>query len=114
MIGKIDVEIGGETRRIAFGQNAWYLFTKMQGITPDKIRPFMADQLMNPAAFRDIIYCGLKAVDLTEGKKIEYNEYLVGDWLDAMKPEALDLIISTVLESLGVSAGEKVVKKKGK
>ena len=114
MIGKIEIKIGEKTRRLTFGQNAWYLFCQMQGITPDKIRPYMGDQLTNPAAFRDIIFCGLKASDLTLGNVIDYNQFSVGDWLDELAPENLTLIINCVLESLGVPTGEKTVKKKGK
>ena len=111
-MGKIEVFIGGKTRRATFGQNAWYLFTKMNSITPDKIRSFMADQLTNPTAFRDIIYCGFKASDMAQSKEVDYNEFVVGEWLDEAEIKVTQDLISCVLESLGIAMDEKPVKKK--
>ncbi len=111
MMGRCEVVIGGKSRRVSFGQNAWYIFCKLNGINISDIGKYFADVIHNPDSFRDIVFCGLKAADLTAGNDVEYNQYVVGDWLDEANDEVNAELLQTLIES---RSQEKPGKKKGK
>jgi hypothetical protein len=105
----MSIEIGGETRQLRFGQNAWYLFSELyncsildvfkvifeqhQDSTPDK------PAFRNPAAIRDAVYCALKAADLAENRVVKYNQYTVGDWIDEAEDGLMESVIKCMIDS---------------
>ena len=109
MWGRMTIEIGGETRRLSFGQNAWYLFSEMYGCSildvfkvifdphPDSTAEKPA--FRNPQAIRDAVFCALKAADLAEAKPVKYNQYTVGDWIDEAEEGVLESVIKCMIES---------------
>jgi len=99
MIGKLSIELGGKTRHLTFGQNAWYIFCKLHGINISDIGSYFGDSIHNPDAFRDLTYAGLKAFDLSAGNEVDYNAYTVGDWLDEAGEEVIGEVLNCILES---------------
>ena len=111
MIGKLSIELGGKTRHLTFGQNAWYIFCKLHGINISDIGTYFGDSIQNPDAFRDLTFAGLKAFDLSAGKEVDYNPYTVGDWLDEAGEQVIGEVLNCILESRSQSAPD--TKKKG-
>ena len=107
MIGKLSIELGGSIRHITFGQNAWYLFTKMENIPISEIGKYIADYETNPHALRDMVYCGLVAAAKVNNTTVDYNEYAVGDWLDKATPETTGKILDAFFESRGIETTKK-------
>lgn len=111
MIGRVTVELGGKSRRVVFGQNAWYLFCKLHKIAISDIGKYFGDVVSNPDSFRDLTFCAIQAADLSSGDVVDYNQYTVGDWLDEAPEETVQVILDTLVESRSTETG-KVSKKK--
>lgn len=77
-----------------FGMNAFAMFTQMQNIELDQIDKALSGN--NVVAMRNLIYCGMKAAAMAQGKPVEFNEFTVGDWIDEMEQSELAKIIETI------------------
>jgi len=96
--GILELEIGGKVRKLKFSMNFWAMFTDDLGIQLHELGSVFSKGFGLSDIIK-IVYFGLKAADLPEGKEIDYNEYKVGDWMDDFKPDNL----TSIVEAMGNS-----------
>lgn len=109
MIGTVVSNIGGKQRTLKFNLNANYEFCKLHNLRPDQVPGFVTD-VLNVTAIRDMIYCALLASDLGAGMPIDYNQYTVGEWIEALEQSDLERIVLGHTESYPVIDGKKKAK----
>ena len=78
--------------------NARWLFCRMHSLTDEQYFEYLTNP-MNPDSTRDMMYCALKAADLSAGNPIDYNEYTVGDWMAEAGDAEVIRIIQVAYES---------------
>jgi hypothetical protein len=93
--GVLELEIGGKTRQLKFSMNFWAMFTDNLGIQLHELGSVF-EKGFGLSDIIKIVYFGLKAADLPQGKEIDYNEFTVGDWMDEFKPEHLTEIVEAM------------------
>jgi hypothetical protein len=96
--GYYTLELGGQKRNLHFSMNFWANFTDILNTPLDKIGNIFEGGL-SITGIRALVYSGLLAYDQEEGNEINYNEFKVGSWLEDLKPEQLEEMVNTMLES---------------
>ena len=109
--GYIDIVVGGKKRTLHFSMNFWSEFTEQLGVSLQDIGQVFQNGI-TLKGLRALIYSSLLANDQEQGNEIDYNIYTVGSWLDNLKPEVINTIVETMLESkiLGNSLNVEVDK----
>jgi hypothetical protein len=90
--------LGGKKRTLHFSFNFWANLTDILGIPLDQIGEIFANGF-NMKGFRSIIYCGILAYDQENGHEIDYNEFMVGAWLDDLKADEMEKIMKAMGET---------------
>jgi hypothetical protein len=93
--GVLELEIGGKIRQLKFSMNFWAMFTDNLGIQLHELGEVF-NKGFGLSDIIKIVYFGLKAADLPQGKEVDYNEFTVGDWMDEFKPEDLTKIVEAM------------------
>jgi len=109
--GYIDIVVGGKKRTLHFSMNFWSEFTEQLNISLQDIGNVFENGI-SLKGLRALIYSALLANDQEQGNEIDYNIFTVGSWLDDLKPEVINDIVNTMLESkiLGNSLNLEVEK----
>jgi len=108
--GEVTAKIGGKVRGMRFNLNCRYEFCKMHGLTEDQVQEYFMNRL-NVDAIRDMVYCALRAADLAFGNPIDYNQYVVGEWISEMPQEEFERIVIGGQDA-NVNQSKEVSKKK--
>ena len=93
--GYYSLMLGGKKRTLHFSFNFWANLTDKLGITLEEIGSIF-ESGFDMSAFRCIIYCGVLTYDQEEDNEIDYNEFKVGAWLDDIKPEEIENILTAM------------------
>jgi len=93
--GVLELEVGGKIRQLKFSMNFWAMFTDNLGIQLHELGEVFSKGFGLSDIIK-IVYFGLKAADLPQGKEVDYNEFTVGDWMDEFKPEDLTKIVEAM------------------
>lgn len=93
--GVLELEVGGKLRQLKFSMNFWAMFTDDLGIQLHELGEVFSKGFGLSDIIK-IVYFGLKAADLPQGKEVDYNEFTVGDWMDEFKPEDLTKIVEAM------------------
>ncbi len=96
--GILELKIGGKVRQLKFSMNFWAMFTEDLDIQLHELGDVFAKGFKLKDIIK-IVYFGLKAADLPQGKEIDYNQFTVGDWMDDFNPEHL----TSIVEAMGNS-----------
>jgi len=92
--GITEIKIGGKLRPIKFGTNSTALLCELRGITlKDMGVMFSEDRIKNNeitgGEIRDMIYSGLVSAARSKGIEVDFDQYMVGDWIDEMDANEL-------------------------
>lgn len=96
--GYIDIVIGGKKRTLHFSMNFWSEFTEQLGISLQDIGQVFENGI-TLKGLRALIYSAILANDQEQNNDIDYNIFTVGSWLDDLKPETINKIVETMLQS---------------
>ena len=114
MNGIINAIIGGKSRSLRFGTNSTAKYCEIRGcMLEDYINDLSTfilafgkkdDDLdylsgLKGDEIRDLIYAGLWAFDITEGNQIDYNQFVVGNWIDEAEQKEVNKIFQELLAS---------------
>lgn len=110
------INIGGKKRPFKFGTNATSIFCKEMGITLAQFNGlFSSDKLtkqeINGEEIVLLIYSGLLAGCYSAGLEPDFNRWNVGDWMDEMKPEDLEVIFKQMANNGPKSTQKKTIRK---
>jgi len=72
--------MNGKVIALKFGTNAFCELCDMYGVEFYE----MDKALKKPTGTRDLIFCAARMAALSSGKKVTFNKYQIGDWLDDM------------------------------
>jgi hypothetical protein len=98
--GEIDLEIGGAKRTLKFGMNTMIIFGDMHTNSPDDFsQVFQKNPIL---AIRDMTYSGLLARKAQNDLPEEFTPELVGDWIDEMPQNGMNVIAKAILEAMGL------------
>jgi glucose-6-phosphate dehydrogenase assembly protein OpcA len=96
--GYCQLNIGGKDRTLHFSMNFWVAFEDASGHKISEIdKVFSSGISLN--TMRALVYAGLLAYDQENGNPIDYNVFQVGSWMEDMTPDALTLLVNTLMES---------------
>ncbi len=96
--GYIDIEIGGKKRTLHFSMNFWSEFTEQLETSLQDIGQVFENGI-TLKGLRALIYSAILANDQEQNNDIDYNIFTVGSWLDDLKPETINKIVETMLQS---------------
>ena len=78
------IELGGQKRPLRFGTNQTAVFCGIRKIGLSEYATIMSENgLSDPANIRDLLYSALFAGAKSEKLPVDFDEYQVGDWMDA-------------------------------
>lgn len=123
MAGIITANIGGQERSLKFGTNSTARYCEvrkcdlndyMEDLAKFLLSQSEEDEIRKMAGLRgdevrDIIYSGLWAFDITNERAIDYDRFVVGNWIDDAEQEE----INKIFQELFSSNEGKVEQKKG-
>ena len=117
--GYIQLKIDGKLRAFKFGMNAFAKFFELRGIGFSDMESELSEKNPNMmAAMRDLIFAGAYAAAMSADKEIDFNQSMVGDWLDEMPQEdfqhIMDAITSSRVMAQGMQVETSAKKKTGK
>lgn len=98
-------EIGGKMRPLKFGTNQTAILCKLRGVTLKELNDLFSVERfqkleIDNTEIRDLIYSGLVAGAKTAKEEVDFDNEIVGDWIDEMKQKTLKDIMSFYTESL--------------
>lgn len=96
--GYYTLKLGGEDRVMRFNMNFWAEFCDQLGIKLEQLGEIFEGGV-SLSAIRALIFSGLITFDRENNKKIEYNLYTVGAWLDEMDPKELNGVVEAMMNS---------------
>lgn len=86
--GEIEIEIGGRSRLIKFGLNQMAIYTDKHAIDLSEIGTIAISQV------RDLIWSGLVAGAKKRGEAVDFDEWVVGDWIEEMPQDDYERIMA--------------------
>ena len=96
--GYYTLKIGGKMRTMHFSMNFWSNYTEFLNVPLDKIGEMFSNGISIKAII-GLIYSGLLAHDQEQGNDTDYNEFIVGSWLDDFDAEKLNDVVTAMMES---------------
>jgi len=113
MTGIITANIGGQERSLKFGTNSTAQYCEVRKCDlndyMEDLGKFILSQSeeeelrqmsgMEGSELRDIIYSGLWAFDITNNRKVDYNKFDVGNWIDEAEQEEINKIFQELFSS---------------
>ena len=96
--GYYTTKLGGRQRTLHFSMNFWANFTDIMDVPLDKIGELFSGGV-SISAIRALVYSAILAFDQEEGNEIDYNEFIVGSWLEDINQEGLEKMIGAMMES---------------
>jgi hypothetical protein len=96
--GYCQLEIGGTKRTLHFSMNFWVAFEQVSGVSISEIDKVFNSN-MSLTTIRSIIYAGLMAYDQENKNIIDYDQYDVGNWMDDISQDDIQLVVSTLVSS---------------
>jgi hypothetical protein len=98
--GEIELELGGAKRLLKFGMNTLSEFSLMYFDSPGD---FTIQFQKNPmGALRDITYCALKVRASANNLPEDFNNLMVGDWLDEAPQDDLAKLMEVMTHSMSL------------
>ncbi|MBK7215138.1 MAG: hypothetical protein IPH88_17980 [Bacteroidales bacterium] len=106
MFGQVEIKFRGEKKTLKFNINARYLFCQMHTLTEDQVTEFFANP-NNITAVRDMIFCAALSADSQAERKIEYNVYDIGEWMEEAGAEEVLRVINAATQANAQATGKE-------
>lgn len=96
--GYCQLEIGGKTRTLHFSMNFWAAFENAAGFSISEIDKVLGAGL-SLTTLRAMIYAGILAYDQENKQVIDYDQYDVGNWMEDVNQDHIQIIVETLMQS---------------